>query len=384
MTIKNSIELNKIAIAGNLRGLVNHSPQMRARAALCNSFIADALAMPVHWFYNPFDIYAAFPGGIQQFEAAPRFHPSSIMNLHSTTAGGRGVQQANNGPQVVGDIILKDKRQYWGIANQHYHRAMRAGDNTLNLHCMRVLMRAMANNNGRYYAAYFLQDYIQFMTAGIPQHPDTYAESYHRGFFANLAKGLPPEKAAAKTHDTASVGGLVGIAPLAIAELLFDRSLERVQRLCRMHLFLTHPDDNLAKICDAYVALIEALLFRTEGDARQFIAATAKQSAAIDVPLLVQKYADDNQVVGGKFSRACYIEDSWPSLLYLAWKYCDDPRQALIANANLGGDNCHRGAVLGVMLGLASGDGLQDWFVQLQNAADIHAEVEALLKPVNL
>ncbi len=222
------------------------------------------------------------------------------------------------------------------------------------------------------------------MTAGIPQHPDTYAESYHRGFFANLAKGLSPEKAAAKTHDTASVGGLVGIAPLAIAELLFDRSLERVQRLCRMHLFLTHPDDNLAKICDAYVALIEALLFRTEGDARQFIAATAKQSAAIDVPLLVQKYADDNQVVGGKFSRACYIEDSWPSLLYLAWKYCDDPRQALIANANLGGDNCHRGAVLGVILGLASGDGLQDWFVQLQNAADIHAEVEALLKPVNL
>lgn len=351
----------------------------RATSALQLSFIADALAMPVHWFYNPLDIYEAFPGGIKKFEAAPIFHPSSIMNLHSTNAGGRGVQKLDSTPQVVGDIILKGKRQYWGIANQHYHRSMSAGENTLNLHCMRVLMRSIANNGGRYSPSIFLRDYIQFMIAETPQHPDTYAESYHRGFFANLAKGIPPEKAAAKTHDTASVGGLVTIAPIALAELLFERSLTRVQTLCRAHLFLTHPDPHLGKICDAYVALIDALLFRNAEDARTVIAATAKQSAGIDAAQLTQKYQDDNQVVGGKFSRACYIDDSWPSLLYLAWKYCDDPQQALIANANLGGDNCHRGAVLGVILGLATGDGLCDWFVQLQHAAVINHELSNLL-----
>ena len=360
--------------------MTSQSITKRATAALQLSFIADALAMPVHWFYNPLDIYKAFPGGIKKFEAAPVFHPSSIMNLHSTNAGGRGVQKLDSAPQVVGDIILKGKRQYWGIANQHYHRGMSAGENTLNLHCLRVLMRSIANNDGRYSASIFLRDYIQFMTAETPQHPDTYAESYHRGFFANLAKGIPPEKCGAATHDTASVGGLVSIAPIAIAELLHERSLSRVQHLCRTHLSLTHPDEYLGRICDAYVALIDALLFRDAEDSRALIAAAAKQSAGIDVQQLVQKYQDDNQVVGGKFSRACYIDDSWPSLLYLAWKYSDDPQQALIANANLGGDNCHRGAVLGIILGLATGQGLSDWFVRLQHEGKITAELNALFR----
>lgn len=359
--------------------MISHHLLVRATSALQLSFVADALAMPVHWFYNPLDIYDAFADGIKKFEAAPAFHPSSIMNLHSTNGGGRGLQEGSKVPQVVGDVILKGKRQYWGVARQHYHRGMSAGENTLNLHCMRVLMRGIADNEGRYSASIFLRDYMQFMMAETPQHPDTYAESYHRGFFANIATGIPPEKAAAKTHDTASVGGLVCIAPIALAELMFDRSLVRVQALCRAHLFLTHPDDHLGKICDAYVALIDALLFRDAEDARALIAAMAKKSAGIDVQMLAQKYQEDNHVVGGKFSRACYIDDAWPSLLYLAWKYIDNPRQALITNANLGGDNCHRGAVLGVILGLATGEGLSDWFAQLQSKVEISSEVSALL-----
>ena len=43
--------------------------------------------------------------------------------------------------------------------------------------------------------------------------------------------------------------------------------------------------------------------------------------------------------------------------LYLALKYADDPEAGLVANANLGGDNCHRGAVLGALLGAATGTG---------------------------
>jgi ADP-ribosylglycohydrolase len=362
---------NQDAVPGNV---LHQVVCTRAMAALQQSFIADALAMPVHWFYNPFDIEKAFPGGIKNFEAAPAFHPSSIMHLHSTNAGGRGAQHAHNTQQVVGDIILKGKRQYWGIANQHYHHAMVAGENTLNLHCMRVVMRAINNNHGRYDADIFLRDYIAFMTAEIPLHRDTYAESYHRGFFANLASGKSPKKSGAVNHDTASVGGLVTIAPIAIAELLHERSLNRVQQLCSKHLFFTHPDQQLGRICDAYVELIDALLFRDSADPRTLIAATAKQSTSIDVAQLAHHYADDNHVVGGKFSRACYIQDSWPSLLYLAWKYCDDPRQALLVNTNLGGDNCHRGAVLGAILGLATANGLDKWFVQLTDAAVIREE----------
>lgn len=352
----------------------------RAIAALKLTYVADALSMPVHWYYNPLDIIKAFPGGIKKFEDAPAIHPSSIMNLHSTNTGGRGIQKATQGKEIVGDIILKGKRKFWGIANQHYHQGLAAGENTLNAHCARLVVRTLSANNGRYNVDSFLENYITFMTADIPLPPDTYAESYHRGFFANLTKGLSPRKCGSVTHDTASVGGLVTVAPIALAELLIDRSLSRVQALCSEHLYLTHPDKKLEQICHAYIELIDALLFRdTEEDAKKYIAEIAKKSVGVDLEKLMQKNLTDNEVVGRVFSKACYIEDSWPSLLYLAYKYCDIPKHALLINTNLGGENCHRGSVLGVIVGLASADGLNELFEELTNVAEIRNELNTLI-----
>lgn len=350
----------------------------RARAALELLYVADALSMPVHWFYNPADILKAFPGGITQFHAPPEFHPSSIMALHSTTGGGRG-PQTNSSQQVIGDIILKGKRQYWGVANMHYHQGMRAGENTLNAHCARLVTRSLINNNGGYSAEIFLQDYINFMCADPCVHPDTYAESYHRAFFAQYAKGIAPHKCGLKTHDTPSVGGLVTIAPIAIAELLRERCLKRVQLICQQHLLLTHPDENLARVCDAYVGLIEQLLFRQEHSAAEIIAATAANSAGLNVKKLLANNIGDAQVVGGMYSKACYIQDSWPSLLFLLYKYLSEPINGLLANTNLGGENCHRGSVLGVLLGLASGSSYPELFEQLVQSNKIRGEISAIL-----
>ena len=61
-------------------------------------------------------------------------------------------------------------------------------------------------------------------------------------------------------------------------------------------------------------------------------------------------------VIGGRLSPACYIDQSFPVVLYLATRYPDDFEAALIANTNAGGDNSHRGAVLGAILGAALGD----------------------------
>jgi ADP-ribosyl-[dinitrogen reductase] hydrolase len=45
------------------------------------------------------------------------------------------------------------------------------------------------------------------------------------------------------------------------------------------------------------------------------------------------------------------LQDSFPASLFLAWKYADDLQAALVANTNLGGDNCHRGIVVGALVG---------------------------------
>ena len=63
----------------------------------------------------------------------------------------------------------------------------------------------------------------------------------------------------------------------------------------------------------------------------------------------------DEVVIGQRVSPACYIAEAFPAALYLAWKYADDFEAGLVANTNLGGDNCHRGAVVGALLGGAVG-----------------------------
>ena len=42
---------------------------------------------------------------------------------------------------------------------------------------------------------------------------------------------------------------------------------------------------------------------------------------------------------------------------WFAWKYADNFEAGVIANTNVGGDNCHRGAVVGALLGAAAGTG---------------------------
>ncbi len=356
-------------------------PHQRAAAALKNLFVADSLAMPVHWYYNPMDIFRQFRGGITGLEDAPASHPSSIMSLHSTSKGGRGGHGAGRGQrEIVGEVILKGRRQFWDKANVHYHHGMKAGQNTLNAHCTRAVMRMLAENGGHYDQDAFLNAYIDLLTAEPPQHPDTYAESYHRGFFANLEAGKPAEKCGAVTHDTASIGGLVTIAPIVFAERLAGTSLQRVQEICEQHLLLTHPDDYLAKMCRDYVGLLDELLFLEDPEtAPTVISAWSKRSISLQLSEIMPKIHSDNDVVGRLFSSACYITDSWPSVLYLAFKYCAKPEAGLLSNTNLGGDNVHRGSVLGVILGLANGSALDGLYDQLQDKAALDNEIAALI-----
>ena len=355
----------------------------RISASLKMLFVADALAMPVHWYYNTLDIMRAFPGGIRKMEDAPAHHPSSIMTLHSRTQGGRKAKESGPRIQIVGDVILKGRADLWNKQNIHYHHQMKAGENTLNAQCVRVLIRSMTAMGGQYSKEAFLDSYIQFMTADPPLHRDTYAESYHRGFFANLMNGIPKDQCGAVTHDTPSVGGLVTIAPIVFAERLSGHALSDVQKTAKGHLFLTHPDESLARVCCAYVELIDTLLFlKEDGQPRGVLEMIARKTAGLDLKKLTAGVQSDADVVGGQFSSACYISESWPSVLYLAYKYLDDPERALVQNTNLGGDNVHRGAILGIILGLSSGQIVESLFDQLVNCEAIHTEVQQFLEMV--
>ena len=353
----------------------------RAESGLKTLYVADALAMPVHWYYRPYDIQLQFPDGITDFEAAPKYHPSSIMSLHSTNGGGRRSKGSNNGKEIIGDVILKGKRDKWGVPNTHYHDGMPAGSNTLNAHCARAVTRALTTNSARYSQSAFFESYISLLTSDPPEHPDTYAESYHRAFFANLENGVPPNKCGSKTHDTASIGGLVTLAPIVISERFAGTSLETTKKICMEHLWLTHPDKALSQISDDYVSLLDALLFRNEQQKPHFLKELlSKQFTDLNFEQLETKARDgDEAIVGQLFSKACYISDSWPSVLYLAYRYNVDILGGLISNTNLGGDNVHRGSILGILLGIANAETVDNLFNKLVDSKIIHEEIENLL-----
>ena len=101
-------------------------------------------------------------------------------------------------------------------------------------------------------------------------------------------------------------------------------------------------------------------------------------SIGLNLPELIEKNHDDMHVVGSLFSTACYISGSWPSVLYLAYKYAAEPKQALLINTNRGGDNVHRGAVLGVVLGLINAVTINEFFNQLADQELLSAEINRL------
>ena len=353
------------------------TPADRVRGALWGMFVGDALAMPVHWYYNVAALQRDF-GTIRDYQAPKDFHPGSIMSLSSTGRAGRGSQEG----EVVGGVILKGKKPYWGQPHTHYHRGMQPGDNTLNLLCVRVLIRAM-NAAGRYDPADFLRDYVAFMTAP-DSHNDTYAESYHRDFFANYARGLPPERCAgAEGHDTASIGGLVALPPVIFATVgKGDRAAVDTALLTQLR--LTHRSPKLERYALGLGELLIRLLQDPAPPLEPLACATAERlgfPAATVIERIQRNRLSDRDVIGRWLSPACYIDQSLPAVLYLAARYPDDFEAALIANTNAGGDNCHRGAVLGAILGAALGDGAipERWIHGLRARAELEEEIETFI-----
>lgn len=349
----------------------------RMRGALWGMFVGDALAMPVHWYYNIAALWQDF-GQIRDFQAPKIHHPNSIMALANTGKAGRGSQESD----IVGKVILKEKKQHWGQANRHYHQGMQAGDNTLNVLCARVLMRSL-NTKGAYEPSNFLHEYVRFMTEP-GRHNDTYAESYHRDFFANYAKGISPENCAgAEGHDTASMGGLVSL-PIIIMASLRDGDLAATNNAALTQQRLTHRSSLLERHATELSTLLFQIFHDENPDTEQ-LACNASSKLGFPVAKVLEKVrcnqSSDIDVIGGILSPACYIDQSFPSVLYLAARYHDDIESALIANTNVGGDNCHRGAVLGAILGASLGvvDIPVRWINGLTAQVQLNDEIETFI-----
>ena len=244
---------------------------------------------------------------------------------------------------------------------------MAAGENTLNALCARLVTRTIADSKGAYDPEAFLRNYVAFMyvaLAHVPPrhhydtirttpgtHNDTYAESFHRDFFSNWARGIPPAQCAKGTegHNTASIGGFVMLPPVTLSLAGPRGDWPSASCATRRHLALTHDSTSLARYADVYAQLLYDVA--RGGDLRSGAKAAAA-SLGVDVERLAG--LDDRAVVQ-RFGSACYITSSLPVVLYLAYKHAGSFEEAVLANVNAGGENAHRGAALGALMGAAVG-----------------------------
>eukprot|EP01097_Dermamoeba_algensis_P005453 TRINITY_DN3471_c0_g1_i1.p1 TRINITY_DN3471_c0_g1~~TRINITY_DN3471_c0_g1_i1.p1 ORF type:complete len:322 (+),score=52.93 TRINITY_DN3471_c0_g1_i1:269-1234(+) len=302
------------------------------------------------------------------------------MHLSNTGKAGRGEQSGD----IIGTVILHGKKHLWGKSRVHYHHGMKAGENTLNALCARVVTRSIISTNGKYNSSDFLDKYVKFMTTPNT-HNDTFAEGYHRDFFSNYARGVPPEKCAGdEGHDTPSVGGLVTLPPVIFAAYFANKgkadARAKIQETTIQHLYLTHKSSNLAKYASVYAELLIDLLEADEkSNAKDIIKSYAKK-VGVDVQRLLNSGMSDEDVVSRQ-GMACYITSSFPNVLYLAYKYSNDFEKGVLANTNAGGENCHRGSALGTILGLVNGyDKLPASLVNgLVENSNIREEIEQVI-----
>ncbi|MDA0768257.1 MAG: ADP-ribosylglycohydrolase family protein [Verrucomicrobia bacterium] len=143
--------------------------------AFHGSLIADALAMPGHWYYDR-DALQHDYGLLDRYQAPRNPHPGSIL------------WRSFYDPLNERGDILREQAAYWGVREIHYHQFLTAGENTLNFRLATELHAFLQHHP--YEPEAWLQHYVHcLLTPGW--HRDTYVEECHRGFFTRHAQGKP-------------------------------------------------------------------------------------------------------------------------------------------------------------------------------------------------
>jgi ADP-ribosylglycohydrolase len=307
---------------------MNNVLEDRCAGMISGAYIADALAMPAHWYYDRTALREDY-GVIRSYLPPKHPHPDSILWRSSYT------------PLNERGDILREQAQYWGQPGMHYHPFLRPGENTLNLQLVRLLDESLTAKGG-YYLDDYLKRYIDFMlTPG--RHRDTYAEEYHRHFFTRLARGSKPQRCG---------GTDVHIGGLASVGLLSARLGKDASAAVQEHVGFSHGDPD---VLDAAKTLTRMLFDLLLGEPLRETILHHGGRWFSERKAATWSKDPDLVVIGRHVSPACYIRESFPASLYLAWKYADDFEAAVVANTMVGGDNCHRGAVIGALVGAACG-----------------------------
>ena len=399
--------------------------------ALWGLFISDSISMPAHWYYNLKYLKQEF-GTICGYNNAPHPHPESFMVGNSYFPD---VEKANEYSRKY-DILHKHikfydtsyshlhidiKERAGEHANAmpilqeryHYHHELKAGENTLGANLVRVLMRSIISM-GEYKQEIFLNDFVKFMTTP-EKNRDPYSEIYIRRWFENYSKGIAPELCAEQQKSIWSIGSHGGIIRPLVLSLMAKDPYQGLGHAIN-HQNLTHRSENVSSALGVLVPLLQALF--QDHDPMSTLKEYASKVQLIEIKgkALSKTYQEHNgpgnipkdemykihttysnehldldetallsdaQLIGSRFSTACYPEHGLPLLFSLLYRNKMDFTASILANANAGGDNVHRGMILGMIAGARSTEVPNELKTGLKEYTQIKSEIEAFVKIIS-
>ena len=395
--------------------------------ALWGLFISDAVCMPAHWFYNLDSLKEEF-GTIDGYNDAPHPHPESFMVGNPYFPDVESANKLGRKYDILHEHIRFYDTSYSNLSmhadinsgehgnlmpeldeRYHYHHGLKAGENTLGANLVRVLMQSIIKNKG-YNQKSFLDDFIEYMTAK-DKNNDPYLEFYIRDWFENYSKGVAPELCAGSQRDRWSIASHGGMIRPLVLSLISHTPYEALGESIS-HQELTHRSQSISSALGILVPFLDALL-RGDEPLKTLNEFTRK------IPLikihgeeLTKMYHDfngpgnipkeqmwkihnefsdeyldeilpnatDESMITKRFATACYPEHGAPLMMYFLYKNHFDFTSSLFDNANAGGDNVHRGMVLGLLLGACAKEIPEHLKKGLLNYEEIKNEIEDFVR----
>ncbi len=325
------------------------------------AFLGDALAMPTHGYSSQKMLQADY-GTITDFAAAKPQHPESVLN-------------AITPPELPAqfDCIGSARRELWKQYAIHPHHNFEAGRNTLSLFLSLHMAVAVTNGGADFHFEDWMKRYQAVMTAPNG-HPDTFIPAVHRKYFENLAAGKDVKKFGC---PDAHIGDIMVFLPLILEGISDLHAAKRRLPKALAYFCTGETAPNTAYFVSEIVSMLvrgatlEDVLYTIMTPDRHF-------SLAYPYRRWIKNREEESAInMMGRFAR---LEEAVPLSIYLSLKYAGDLKGALLANANIGGETCGRGALIGMFMGAQCGlkNMPQEMLAKLKYAGEIQALSKAV------
>jgi ADP-ribosylglycohydrolase len=296
--------------------------QDNAKAMVLASFVADSLALGVHWIYDTAVINNDF-GRVESLRQPKEnsYHPT------------------------------KEKGDF-----THY------GDQTL------VLLDSVSAGKG-FELEQFARSWQDFFDGY-----NGYFDRATKDTLKNFAAGKSPSESGSRSSE---LGGTSRIAPLAYR---YRENPDTLTAAARAQTAMTHNNQEVLESSEFFAGVVSKVL---QGSAP--VAAVKASLPDGRLGRLVQDGLESSGLETRKaikgFGQMCDIAAGLPGVIHLIARYENNLKEALVENVMAGGDSAARGMLVGMVLGAHQGPAAipSDWLAELKS----HQQISELLQIID-